>query len=70
MVGLFFARVFSSFEPRQIINLSLHTYAIILAMSIFSTVFPSYFIMKSISYLGATRVSLFNNLDIIVDGTT
>jgi drug/metabolite transporter (DMT)-like permease len=51
-----------NFEHQNLLGFSLNVYLLSLAMAIFSTVLPSFFIMKSISLLGATTVSVFNNL--------
>lgn len=47
---------------QNLFGFSYHVYILALLMAIFSTVLPSFLIMKSISQLGATTVSIFNNL--------
>lgn len=51
-----------NFNHQGLFNFNMNVYIISLMMAIFSTVLPSFFIMRSIAYLGATTVSIYNNL--------
>ncbi len=54
------------FLYQNIFNFDYKIYILALIMAIFSTVMPSFFIMKSISKLGSTTVSIFNNLGLFI----